>query len=167
MIATKIRYWLFVLRNSVLHLSYTLTNGSFQVILIVMMIYKSAQWIYYPSDKHHWLGTFFKGQKFSTNQEICRIICIKIFISVINELDTQNFCFTCFEHMCSKHVEAWNKLIVKQKFCASSWLITEINILRCTVSKTSKKCIKIFTNILRWTLFRLKRFLPQLNTPVF
>jgi len=28
--------------------------------------------------------------------------------------------------------------IVKQKFCASSWLITEINILRCTVSKTSK-----------------------------
>ena len=40
--------------------------------------------------------------------------------------------------MCSKHVEAWNKLIVKQKFCASSWLITETNILRCTVSKTSK-----------------------------
>ena len=30
------------------------------------------------------------------------------------------------EHMCSKHVEAWNKLIVKQKFCASSWLIAEI-----------------------------------------
>jgi len=29
------------------------------------------------------------------------------------------------EHMYSKHVEAWNKLIVKQKFCASSWLITE------------------------------------------
>ena len=24
------------------------------------------------------------------------------------------------------------------KFCASSWLITKINILRCTVSKTSK-----------------------------
>jgi len=39
----------------------------------------------------------------------------------------------------SKHVEAWNKLIVKQKFCASSWLITEIKILRCTVSKTSKR----------------------------
>jgi len=31
------------------------------------------------------------------------------------------------EHMCSKHEEAWNKLIVKQKICASSWLITEIN----------------------------------------
>ena len=42
------------------------------------------------------------------------------------------------EHMCSKHVEAWNKLIVKQTFCASICLITEINILRCTVSKTSK-----------------------------
>jgi len=41
------------------------------------------------------------------------------------------------KHMCSKHVEAWNKLTVK-KNCASSWLITEINILRCTVSKTSK-----------------------------
>jgi len=26
----------------------------------------------------------------------------------------------------SKHVEAWNKLILKQKFCASIWLITEI-----------------------------------------
>ena len=30
------------------------------------------------------------------------------------------------EHMCSKHVEPWNKL-VKQKVCASSWLIIEIN----------------------------------------
>jgi len=28
--------------------------------------------------------------------------------------------------------------IVKQKFCESSWLITEINMLRCTVSKMSK-----------------------------
>ena len=127
-------------------------------------------------------------------------ILLRGFISVINQLDAQNFCFTislfhastCFEHMCSssggqnsitqslvssqrkvaeswtpvhqtatfscddtrdcviqfwlpddeqicsKHVEAWNKLIVKQKFCASNWLITEINILRCTVSKTSK-----------------------------
>ena len=31
------------------------------------------------------------------------------------------------EHMCSKYVEAWNKLTVKQKFCALSWLITEIH----------------------------------------
>jgi hypothetical protein len=42
------------------------------------------------------------------------------------------------KHMCLKHVKAWNKLIVKHKFCASSWLIPGINILRCTVSKTSK-----------------------------
>jgi len=38
------------------------------------------------------------------------------------------------EHVCSKHVEAWNKLIVKQKFCASSWLITKINIVTVIVS---------------------------------
>jgi len=39
---------------------------------------------------------------------------LSICISVINQLDGQNFCFTislfhastCFEHMCSKHVEA-------------------------------------------------------------
>jgi len=35
------------------------------------------------------------------------------------------------EYMCSKHVEAWNKLIVKQQFCASGWLITEIKC--CTI----------------------------------
>ena len=40
------------------------------------------------------------------------------------------------EHVCSKHVEAWNKLIVKQNFCASSWLITEINVLSCL-----QKCV--------------------------
>jgi len=81
-------------------------------------------------------------------------------ISVINQLDAQNVCFTislfhastclvhetatyrcddttgCLiqfwppddEHMWSKYVEAWKeKLTVKQKFCASSCLITEIN----------------------------------------
>jgi len=37
------------------------------------------------------------------------------------------------EHMCSKHVEAWNKLIAKQKFYASSWLITEVNCIRVCV----------------------------------
>ena len=54
------------------------------------------------------------------------------------------------EHMCSKHVEAWNKLIVKQKFCASSWLITEINILRCTVSKTAKYSVQSPTKGTSW-----------------
>jgi len=49
---------------------------------------------------------------------------------------------------CSKHAEAWNKLIVKQKFCASSWLITKINILRCTVSKTSKFPKGMFVRLL-------------------
>ena len=44
----------------------------------------------------------------------------------INQLDALNFIIslfqasTCFEHMCLKHVEAWNKLI---KFSASSWLM--------------------------------------------
>ena len=67
--------------------------------------------------------------------DILLTVHLSIFISVINQLDAQNFCFTislfhastCFKHMCSKHVEVRNKLIVKQKFCASSWLITEIN----------------------------------------
>ena len=49
--------------------------------------------------------------------------------------------------MCSQHVEAWNKLNVKQQFLASSWLITEINILRCTVSKTLKS--KFVSRLLR------------------
>jgi len=31
------------------------------------------------------------------------------------------------EHVCLKHVEAWNKPIVKEEFCASSWLITKTN----------------------------------------
>jgi len=41
------------------------------------------------------------------------------------------------EHMCSKHVEAWNKTYCGN-FCASGWLNTEINALRCKVSMTSK-----------------------------
>ena len=56
---------------------------------------------------------------------------------------------------CSKHVEAWNKLIVKQKFSASSWLITKINILRCCrVSKTSKKLLRR-VNLCPWNLVKL------------
>ena len=43
------------------------------------------------------------------------------------------------EHMWSKHVEAWNKLIVKQKLCASSWLNTEINTQRML---SSASCFK-------------------------
>ena len=43
------------------------------------------------------------------------------------------------ENMCSKHVEARNKLIVKQKFCASSWLITEINDMQCRLISALQK----------------------------
>ena len=73
--------------------------------------------------------------------DVLLTVHLSMFISAINQLDAQNFCFTismfhastCFEHMCSspggqncitQPVEAWNKLIVKQKVCASSWLIT-------------------------------------------
>ena len=43
------------------------------------------------------------------------------------------------EHMCSKHVEAWNKLIVKHTFFTSSWLITEINVLECKWRRLTKR----------------------------
>jgi len=44
-----------------------------------------------------------------TNFDVLLIVYLSIFISVINQLDAQNFCFTirlfhasiCFEHMCS------------------------------------------------------------------
>ena len=46
--------------------------------------------------------------------DVLLTVHLSIFISVINQLGAQNFCFTislfhastCFEHMCSKHVEA-------------------------------------------------------------
>ena len=47
------------------------------------------------------------------------------------------------EHMFSKHVETWNKLIVKQKFCASSWLITEMH-----DQQNVKKWLILFTHLL-------------------
>ena len=40
------------------------------------------------------------------------------------------------EHLCSKHVEAWNKLIIK--LLCIKLVNIKINILRCTVSKISK-----------------------------
>ena len=49
-----------------------------------------------------------------------------IFISVINQLDAQNFCFKISFISCLYMFRA-HKRVVKQKFCASSWLITEIN----------------------------------------
>jgi len=46
--------------------------------------------------------------------DVLLTVHLSIFISVINQLDAQHFCFTislfhastCFEHMCSKHVDA-------------------------------------------------------------
>ena len=77
--------------------------------------------------------------------EISNTYCT-VFISVINQLDAQNFCFTislfhtstCFERMCSSSG-------------ASSWLITEINILRCTVSKTSRHALLFCFNWVGYT----------------
>jgi len=46
---------------------------------------------------------------------------------MIPEAAQHNFDLLITSTWCSKHVEAWNKLTVKQKFCASSWLITKIN----------------------------------------
>ena len=64
----------------------------------------------------------------------------------------------------SKHIEACNKRIVKQKFCASSWLNSEINILRCTVSKTINilRCTVSKTiNILRCTVSKTTNILRR------
>jgi len=62
-----------------------------------------------------------------------RLYIVMKFISVINQLDAQNLFHSKFYFMHEI------KLIVKQTLCASSWLNTEINILRCTVRKTSKQ----------------------------
>ena len=50
------------------------------------------------------------------------------------------------EQMCSKHVEAWNKTYCETNFVHQVGLNTEINILRCTVSKTSKNGQGQFTS---------------------
>jgi len=64
---------------------------------------------------------FYEGYIIKTTKPVYKYKML--FISVINQLDAQNFfCFTislfhastCFKHMCSKHVEAWNKLILRQ-----------------------------------------------------
>jgi hypothetical protein len=56
------------------------------------------------------------------------------------------------EYRCSKHVEACNKTYCETKFGASSWLNTEINILRCTVSKTSEQVYYHFIMTI-WILY--------------
>jgi len=71
------------------------------------------------------------------------------FILVINQIDAQNLfynkfisCLYMFWASCAHCQEV--KIVLYSLWyhhtyrCASSWLITKINILRCTVSKTSK-----------------------------
>ena len=60
------------------------------------------------------------------------------------------------EHICSKHVEAWNKLIVKQKCCASSWLITEIKKVITVCSENDMKRVKTHTVESRHILWQIR-----------
>ena len=100
----------------------------------------------------------------STVFDVLLTVHLSIFISVINQLDVQNICFTislfhafvCFEHMCSKHVEAWNKLIVKQKFCASSLLITEIKQVYSVTTVPSRSLLFVIMKYWCRGLFRGK-----------
>ena len=111
------------------------TRGFLPSAMCLSVISKTQQWA--------GVGTNMVVVTHKTNVKI-----YSTFISVINQIDAHTYrcgdtrgCVMQFwppddEHMCSKHIEAWNKLVAKQKFCASSWLITEIYILRCTVSET-------------------------------
>ena len=58
--------------------------------------------------------SYFPGNTAADKQE-AKTNYLLLFVSIINQLDAQKFCFTislefhastCFEHMCSKHVEA-------------------------------------------------------------
>jgi hypothetical protein len=65
---------------------------------------------------------------------------------------------------CSKHVQAWNKLIVK--FCASSWLITKINVLPC-VCVCVCVCVYIYTYMCVCVCVCLFWVLSSLDTNVY
>ena len=62
-------------------------------------------------------------------------IPLTCFSVMIPDAVQYNFDLLMMSTQCSKHVEAYNKLIIKKRFCAISWLITKI-LLRCTVRKT-------------------------------
>jgi hypothetical protein len=58
------------------------------------------------------------------------------------------FCPSDDEHLCSKHVEAWNKLIIK--FSASSWLILiNKHEYHCWNLKDNRAVVRIFIALLR------------------
>ena len=63
---------------------------------------------------------------------------------------------------CSKHVEEYNKSYYKTRICALILLITKI-ILRCTVSKTKKKCTLRPTNITLFIFYIIITFFVQLR----
>ena len=70
------------------------------------------------------------------------------------------------EHMCSKHVEAWNKFIVKRNFCASSWLITKIDV-GIVFNKYNKICNFLYLSAyIKCSIFP-RNFLLFLNFFVF
>jgi len=77
----------------------------------------------------------------------------KYFMSMKNPLtpagiEPATFRFVA-QHLCyrgprSKHLEAWNNLSAKQKFCVSSWLITEMH---------GQQNLKTFTLVCTWSEF--------------
>ena len=65
--------------------------------------------------------------------------------------DDTRGCIIQFWHLDDKHMvletcRGMKQTYCKTKFCASSWLITKINILRCTVNKTLKKIFDTFAD---------------------
>ena len=92
---------------------------------------RTEMWAKYSSKRHKPSLSFDGTLKNNKNPRVIRGFKITqrwehVYLN-INQLDVLNFIMslfhasTCFEHMCSKHVEAWNKLIIK--FSTSSWLI--------------------------------------------
>ena len=58
------------------------------------------------------------------------------------------FCPTDDEHMCSKHVEAWNKLNIK--FSASSWLILINKYIEMHGQENIKTSLYIYISKIKW-----------------
>ena len=102
-------------------------DRAFQYIYDLLTVHSSIFMIFWPCISVH----LYLADLASQDIYVLLTVHLSIFILVINQLDTQFFCFTislfhdstCFEHhvliirrsWCSKHVQAWNKLSVKQK----------------------------------------------------
>ena len=90
--------------------------------------------------------------------------CISGYLSQYLTKLMHKICFTisfisCL-YMFRAHVEAWNKLVVKQKFCASIWLNTEIKCFKYVLCKRKKfwLFIELYINT--------HHYLPLLTTPL-